>query len=82
MPDSPIDYQSALDAFRREEHAPDNPVRISALPVSPPLTGGCVDYRAVIKAWDKEQKGKYIVRMKSGKRNPSHDPVCREPSVP
>ena len=36
MPNTPIDYQSALDAFRKEEHTPDNPVRTSALPASRP----------------------------------------------
>lgn len=78
MPNTPTDYQSALDAFRKEEHLPDNPVRSSALPVSPPLIDGYVDYQAMINAWDKAQKGKSAVRMKTGKRNPSHDPVFRE----
>ena len=30
MPNTPIDYQSALDAFRKEEHVPDNPVHTSS----------------------------------------------------
>ena len=29
---TPIDYQSAQDAYRKEEHTPDNPVRTSGLP--------------------------------------------------
>lgn len=79
MPNTPIDYQSALDAFRKEEHTPDNPVRTSALPASPPMTDGYIDYQAVIKAWDEEQEGKSTLRLQTGKRNPSHDPVYREP---
>ena len=78
MPNTPIDYQSALDAFRKEEHTPDNPVRTSALPASPPMIDGYVDYQEVIKAWDKKQEGKYKINIKCGKRNPSHDPIYRE----
>ena len=76
----PIDYQAALDAFRRVEHTPDNPVRSPDLPASPPMTDGYVDYQAMIKAWDREQENLHRIRMKAGKRNPSHDPVYREPS--
>ena len=76
---TPIDYQSALDAFRKEEHTPDNPVRNSALPDFPPMADGYVDYQAMIKAWDEEQEGKYKIHLQSGRRNPSHDPVYREP---
>ena len=79
MINSPIDYQSALDAFRKEEHAPDNPVRSADLPDSPPMTDGYVDYQSMIKAWDDEQEGKYKIHLQSGRRNPSHDPVYREP---
>ena len=79
MPTTPIDYQSALDDFRKEEHAPDNPVRSADLLASPPMIDGYVDYQAIIKAWDEEQEGKYKINMKTGKRNPSHDPVWREP---
>ena len=81
MPDTtPIDYQAALDAFRRVEHTPDNPVRSPDLPASPPMTDGYVDYQAMIKAWGREQENLHRIRMKAGKRNPSHDPVYREPS--
>lgn len=78
MKSQPIDYQSALDAFRKEEHTPDNPVRSADLPASPPMINGYVDYQAAIKVWDKEQKGKYKINMKAGKRNPSHDMIYRE----
>jgi len=78
MPDTTIDYQAALDAFRREEHTPDNPVRSPDRPVSPPMIDGYVDYQAMIKAWDRKQKGLYRIRLQHGKRNPSHDPVFRE----
>ena len=75
---SPIDYQAALDAFRREEHTPDNPVRSADTPVSPPMTNGCVDYEAASKAWGREQEGKNIIHLQAGKRNPSHDPIYRK----
>lgn len=73
----PIDYQAALDAFRKEEHLPDNPVHSSAMPATPPMTDGYVDYQAAIKAWDKEQKALNDIHLHTGKRNPSHDPICR-----
>lgn len=59
--DSPVDYQAALDRFRKEEHAPANPVHESALPEKPPLKDGYVDYQAAAKAWDKEEAGKYTI---------------------
>ena len=58
---SPVDYQAALDAFRREEHSPYNPVRSPEKPLSVPVIDGCVDYRAVARAWDKQQAGKYVI---------------------
>ena len=79
MPTTPIEYQSALDDFRKEEHAPDNPVRSADLLASPPMIDGYVDYQAMINAWDEEQKGKSTIRLQTGKRNPSHDPIYREP---
>ena len=81
MPDTtPIDYQSALEQYRKEEHAPDNPVRSPDQLIAPPMIDGYVDYQAMIKAWDREQENLHRIRMKAGKRNPSHDPVYREPS--
>ena len=71
----PIDYQAALDDYRREEHRPVAPVHSGNSRLSPPLIDGFVDYLAVTKAWEKEQEGLYKIRMKAGKRNPSHDPV-------
>ncbi len=59
--DSPVDYQAALDRFRKEEHAPANPVHGSVLPEKPPLKDGYVDYQAAAKAWDKEEAGKYTI---------------------
>ena len=56
-----IDYQAALDQYRKEEHAPANPVHGSALPEKPPLKDGYVDYQAAAKAWDKEETGKYLM---------------------
>ena len=76
----PVDYQEALDLFRKEEHTPDNPVRSTGMPSSLPMTDGYVDYQAIIKEWDKEQEGKYKIHLQAGKRNPSHDPVYREPT--
>ena len=58
---APIDYQAALDAFRREEHRPDTPVRSSCMSYAPPMVNGFVDYQAAIKAWDKDQAGKYVI---------------------
>ena len=58
---SPVDYQAALDQYRKEEHAPANPVHGSALPEKPPLTDGYVDYTAAAKAWDRDQAGKYTI---------------------
>ena len=58
---NPVDYQAALDEFRREEHKPDNPVRSSRKSHQPPMIDGCVDYQAAAKAWDKEQAGKYVI---------------------
>ena len=78
--EAPIDYQAALDAFRKEEHTPDNPVYTSALPVSPPMIDGYIDYQAVINAWDKEQEDNDSIHLQTGKRNPSHDPIYREPT--
>ena len=75
MTNTPIDYQAALDAFRKEEHAPDTPVRNSALPAAPPMIDGYVDYQAMINAWDKEQEDNYSFHLQTGKRNPSHDPI-------
>lgn len=76
----PVDYQEALDAFRKEEHAPDNPVHSTGKSSTPPLIEGYVDYQAMIKAWDKEQEGLYKIHLQAGKRNPSHDPIYRESS--
>ena len=59
--DSPVDYQAALDQYRKEEHAPANPVHGSALPEKPPLTDGYIDYQAVAKAWGKEEAGNYLM---------------------
>ncbi len=73
--DNPIDYQAALDAFRKEEHAPDAPVRNSALPAAPPMIDGYVDYQAAIKTWDREQEDNDSIHLRTGKRNPSHDPI-------
>lgn len=56
-----IDYQAAVDQYRKKEHAPANPVHGSALPEKPPLNGGYVDYLAAAKAWDKEEAGKYSI---------------------
>ena len=77
--ETPIDYQAALDALRKEEHTPDNPVRTSALPASPPMIDGYIDYQAVINAWDKEQEDNDSIHLQTGKRNPSHDPIYGEP---
>ena len=73
--EAPIDYQAALDAFRKEEHTPDNPVRSTGDPTFPPMINGYVDYQAMIKKWDKEQEDKYIICLRTVKRNPSHDPI-------
>ena len=70
-----IDYQAALDEFRRNEHEPDNPVQSSGLPERPPLVEGYVDYLSAVKAWDKEPVRQNAIQMHNGKRNPSHDPV-------
>jgi len=59
--DSPVDYQAALDRFRKEEHTPANPVHGSALPEKPPLNDGFVDYQSAARAWDKEEAGKYTI---------------------
>ena len=56
-----IDYQEAIDQFRREEHLPDNPVRDPGNAVDPTRIDGYVDYQVAIKAWDKAQNGKYII---------------------
>ena len=56
-----VDYQAALEQYRKEEHAPNNPVRVSALPEKPPFTDGYVDYLAATKAWDNEEAGKYTI---------------------
>lgn len=70
MKDQPIDYQAALDAFRKEEHAPDNPVRSADGLSSPPMIDGYVDYQAMAKAWDKEQEGLYKIHLQAGKKEP------------
>ena len=57
----PIDYQAALNQFRKTENAPDNPVRSTGMPSSPPMNEGYVDYQAAAKAWDKEEAGKYTI---------------------
>ena len=33
---TPIDYQAVLDAFRKEEHTPDNPIHTSNRPATRP----------------------------------------------
>ncbi len=73
----PIDYQEALDAFHKEEHAPQNTIRSTGKCPAPPMTDGFVDYEAASKAWDKEQEGLYKIHLQTGKRNPSHDPIYR-----
>ena len=73
----PVDYQSALDAFRKEEHAPENPVRSAGEPFTPPMIDGYIDYQAAAKAWDKEQEGICKIHLQAGKRNPSRDPIYR-----
>lgn len=75
--DIPIDYQAALDAFRKEKHAPDNAILSIGDPSFPPMINGYVDYQAMIKKWDKEQEDKYIICLRTDKRNPSHDPIYR-----
>lgn len=75
--ETPIDYQDALDAFRKEEHAPQTPIRSTGEYPTPPITDGFVDYEAASKAWDKEQEGLYKIHLQAGKRNPSHDPIYR-----
>ena len=57
----PVDYQAALEAYRKEEHKPDNPVRSPEKALSTLMTDGYVDYQAAAKAWDKQQAGKYII---------------------
>ena len=59
--DETIDYQAAVEQFRKEEHLPDNPVRDQENAVEPSWIDGYVDYQAAIKAWDKAQNGKYII---------------------
>lgn len=59
--DSPVDYQAALDQYRKEEHMLANPVHGSVLPEKPPLIDDYVDYQAAAKAWDKEEAGKYTI---------------------
>ena len=59
--DETIDYQAAVEQFRKEEHLPDNPVRDPENAVNPTWIDGYVDYQAAIKAWDKAQNGKYII---------------------
>ena len=60
---SPVDYQAALEAFRKEEHKPDNPVRSPERIFSTPITDVYVDYQAAAKAWDKQQAGKYVMQI-------------------
>lgn len=62
--DTAIDYQAALDAYRREEHTSDDNVHSTDQPVSPPMTDGVVDYEVATKIWDKGQKDLYIVHQK------------------
>ena len=71
----PIDYQAALNQFRKLENDPDNPVRSSDRPSTPPQKDSYVDYQMMVKEWDKEQEGVYKIHLQTGKRNPSHDPV-------
>ena len=58
---SPIDYQTALEQFRKEEHAPDHPVRSPDRVASLPMMNGFVDYQAAVRAWDRAQAGKYVM---------------------
>ena len=75
--ETPIDYQEALDAFRKEEHAQQNPICSTGEHPASLMTDGFVDYEAASKAWDKEQEGLYKIHLQAGKRNPSHDPIYR-----
>lgn len=68
----PVDYLAAIEQLRQEEqnesaqiHDPDF---IQPQPDEP------VDYFAISKAWEIEQKGKDIIYLHLRKRNPSHDP--------
>ena len=61
MKNTPIDYQEAIEQFRKEELTPDTPVRSGGKLSAPPMTDGYIDYQAVIKKWDKQQAGKYTI---------------------
>ena len=40
---------------------PENPVHSSTMPFQPARIDGYVDYLAAVKAWDKDQAGKYVI---------------------
>ena len=59
--DEAIDYQAAVEQFRKEEHLPDTPVRDTENAVEPTWIDGYVDYQTIIKAWERKQAGKYLI---------------------
>lgn len=61
--DTAVDYQAALDQYRREEAIPESAIRGTGKPSKPPIKDGYVDYMKVSKDWEKEQAGKSVVRQ-------------------
>lgn len=61
MKKTSVDYQAAIEQFRKEELIPDNPVCSAGKQSAPPMTDGYVDYQAVVRKWDKQQAGKYTI---------------------
>lgn len=64
----PVDYQAAIDQFRKSELDPETTVQA---PFIQPKMNKCVDYEAIVKAWDKQITASEKIHHKE---NHSHDP--------
>lgn len=72
----PVDYLAAINELRQEEQR--QQTQIHDPDYTPPQSDEPVNYLAISEAWRKEQSAKHKIHLQTGKRNPSHDPVCRE----
>ena len=61
----PIDYLALIGQIRQEEQTEEH--QIHDPDFIPARSEEPVDYLAISKAWEKEQAGKYIIHLQTGK---------------
>ena len=70
-----VDDLAAIEQLRQDEQ--NEKSQIYDPDAVCPQKAEAVDYLAISKAWEKERNGRYIIHLQTGKKNPSHDPICR-----